>query len=298
MQNVYEQIDANKRKSAVLIILFILFIGAFGYFFAYQYGNDWTYLVYALGFSFFGSFSSFYFSDKIALSLSGAHESDSVKHSTFESITKTIAKSAGVQSPKTYIIPSQAMNAFATGRDPKHGAIAITQGLLDKLDRTELEGVIAHEISHIRNYDTRLMTIVAILVGTIAIVMDWSFRSGIGSSKKRSSGKAGSILAIIGVLLIILAPIIANLIKLAISRRREFFADAQATKITRQPSGLITALQKISSSKANLETASPATAHMYISNPLKNRKAGNFMAKMFSTHPPVQERIKALKGQL
>lgn len=294
-KNIYEQVDANKRKSFFLILGFVLFITLFGYFFSYVYGNDSGYLIFALLFSSGSSFVSYYYSDKIALSMSHAKEVDSTEYPTYISAVENISKVASIPMPKTYVIPSAAMNAFATGRDPQNAAVAVTQGLLESLNRTELEGVVAHEISHIKNYDTRLMTLVAVLVGSIAIVMDWSFRLGFGRRSRDDDNRGNPILMIIGLLVIILAPLIANIIKLAISRRREFYADAQGVKYTRQPSGLINALIKISHSSP-LEFASPATAHMYISNPLKGR-GGQWFTKLFSTHPPVEERIAALQGQ-
>lgn len=296
-KNIYEQIDSNKRKSIFLIIGFILFFVVFGYFFSAYYSNDPSFLIFALLFSSITSIVSFYNSDKIALTFSGAVPADPRVHSTYLSILENISRVADIPTPSAHIIPSRALNAFATGRDPDHAAVAVTQGLLDSLDRTELEGVIAHEIAHIKNFDTRLMTLVSILVGSIAIIIDWSFRWGIGrrSDDNRSSNPA---LLIIGLLLIILAPLIANLIKFAISRRREFFADAQGVKFTRQPSGLIRALEKISSSSVNLDKATPATAHMYISNPFKGKSASQWIHKIFSTHPPVEDRIRALEGNI
>lgn len=295
IQNVYEQIDSNKRKSLVLILGFIIFISAFGYFFSYLYDYNWGYLAIAVAFSLGSSVTSFYYSDKIALTLSKATLANKKKYPVYTSAVENISRVAGIPRPRMYIIPSRALNAFATGRDPEHAAIALTQGLLDNLSRTELEGVVAHELSHIRNYDTRLMTLVAVMVGSIAIIMNWTFRFNMGGRRSRNSGKAGGLMMVLGLIMIILAPIVANIIKFAISRRREFFADAQATKFTRQPSGLIGALQKISKSQP-MNIANPATAHMYIDNPLKKRKSGKWLAKMFSTHPPVSERITALQG--
>ncbi|KKU26517.1 MAG: heat shock protein HtpX, heat shock protein HtpX [Microgenomates group bacterium GW2011_GWC1_46_16] len=299
MHNIYEQIDANKRRSFWVITLFIAFVTAFGYFFTYLYNYDWTFLVFALLISGIGSFVSYYNSDSIALSLAGAKQ---VTHKTYPSyfnIVENLARVARIPTPKTYLIPSPALNAFATGRDPKHASIAVTEGLLTKLTRTELEGVIAHELSHIRNYDTRLMTIVAILVGSIAMVLNWSWRlswhRGGGDRDNNSGGNA--IIMVIGVIFIILAPIIAQLIQLAISRRREFYADASSAHLTRQPSGLINALKKIAANEnIPLETANTATAHLYIDDPVTTETHGTWLAKLFSTHPPISDRIKALEG--
>lgn len=302
MLNIYEQIDANKKRSFWVITLFIAFVTAFGYFFSYIYNYDWTFLVFALGVSGIGSWISYYNSDKIALSLAGAMPATHKTYPQYFNIVENLAHVASIPTPKIYIIPSPALNAFATGRDPDHAAIAVTQGILDKMTRTEMEGVIAHELSHIRNYDTRLMTIVAILVGSIAMVMNWSWRmSMFGGGRRRSDNDnngGNAIVMVIGIILIILAPIIAQLIQLAISRRREFYADAAAALLTRQPSGLISALKKIATNEdVVLESANTATAHLYIDDPVTSETHGSWIAKMFSTHPPIAERIRALEGR-
>ncbi len=302
MLNVYEQIDSNKRRSWVIIALFIGFVTAFGYFFSYVYNYDWTFLVFAILISGVGSFISYFHSDSIALSMAHAVPVDHKSQPTYTSIVENLSRVAGIPLPKTYVIPSPALNAFATGRDPQHGAIAVTQGLLNKLTRTELEGVVGHELSHIRNFDTRLMTIVAILVGSIAMVMNWAWRMSLfGGGRRRSNdenGQGNAIIMLIGVVLIILAPVVAELIQLAISRRREFYADASSALLTRQPSGLIGALKKIAANEdIQLETANTATAHLYIDDPLTEESHGSWLTKLFSTHPPIADRIKALEGQ-
>ncbi len=298
MLNVYEQIDSNKRRSFWVIALFVAFMSAFGYFFSYIYGYDWTFLVLALGISGIGSWVSYYNSDTIALSLAGARPVTHKTHPAYLNIVQNLSQVAQIPVPKTYLIDSHALNAFATGRDPQHAAIAVTQGLLDSLSRTELEGVIAHELSHIRNYDTRLMTIVAILVGSIAMILNWSWRlSWHGGGRRDNNREGNAIIMIIGLIFIILAPIIATLIQLAISRQREFYADASSAHITRQPSGLIGALKKIASHEdIQLESANTATAHLYIDDPVTKETHGTWLAKLFSTHPPIAERIQALEG--
>lgn len=298
MQNIYEQIDSNKRRSWLIITLFIAFVSAFGYFFSYIYGYDWTFLVFALLISGVGSWISYYNSDTIALSLAQAHPATRKTHPQYLNIVDNLSHVAGIPAPKTYVIDSPALNAFATGRDPQHGAIAVTQGLLDTMTRTEIEGVVAHELSHIRNYDTRLMTIVAILVGSIAMILNWSWRLSWHRGGSRDSNKEGNaIIMVIGLVFIILAPIIAQLIQLAISRRREFYADASAAHLTRQPSGLISALKKIADHEdITLESANTATAHLYIDDPMTVETHGSWMTKLFSTHPPIADRIKALEG--
>jgi len=298
MQNIYEQIDSNKRRSWLIIILFIAFVSAFGYFLSYIYGYDWTFLIFAIGISGIGSWVSYYNSDTIALSLAGAKPVTHKTHPQYLGAVENFSHVAQIPQPKTYVIDSPALNAFATGRDPEHGAIAVTQGLLDTLTRTELEGVIAHELSHIRNYDTRLMTIVAILVGSIAMILNWSWRLGAHRGGSRDNKEANAIIMVIGLVFIILAPIIASLIQMAISRRREFYADASAAHLTRQPSGLINALKKIAAHEdITLETANTATAHLYIDDPVTVESHGSWMAKLFSTHPPIADRIKALEGR-
>lgn len=298
MLNIYEQIDANKRRSFWVITLFIGFVTAFGYLFTYLYSYDWTFLVFALLISGVGSYISYYNSDSIALSLAHAQPVTRRSHPQYLNIVDNLARVARIPAPKTYVIASPALNAFATGRDPEHAAIAVTQGLLDTLSRSEIEGVVAHELSHIRNYDTRLMTIVAILVGTIAMVLNWSWRlSWHRGGERDSDSKGNALIMLIGVIFIILAPIIAQLIQLAISRRREFYADASAAHLTRQPSGLVGALKKIMAHEnIQLESANTATAHLYIDDPVTSETHGSWLAKLFSTHPPIAERIKALQG--
>lgn len=300
MLNIYEQIDSNKRKSWLIISFFITFVTAFGYFFSYLYGYDYSYLVLAIVISSVGSLISYYNSDKIALSLAHAVPVTHKTHPQYFNIVQNLSRVAGIPTPRTYVIESRALNAFATGRDPDHGAIALTQGLLDSMTRTEVEGVIAHELSHIKNYDTRLMTIVAILVGSIAMILDWSWRISWHSRGSDSDNRGSNpIVLVIGIVFIVLAPIIASLIQMAISRRREFFADASAAHITRQPSGLISALKKIAANESiKLETANTATAHLYIDDPVTTESHGSWMAKLFSTHPPIVERIRALQGDI
>lgn len=302
MINIYEQIDSNKRRSLLVMAIFIAFVSAFGYFFTYIYGYDWTFLVFALGISGVGSFVSYYYSDSLALSLAHAEPVTKKVQPVYIGAVENLASVAQIPMPKTYLIESPALNAFATGRDPQHASIAVTQGLLDKLTRTELEGVVGHELSHIRNYDTRLMTIVAVLVGSIAMVMNMAWRMSLfgGGGRRRGNndnGGGNAIILIIGLVLMILAPIIGQLIQLAISRRREFYADAASAMLTRQPSGLIGALKKIEANEdIQLDTANTATAHLYIDDPLTVESHGSWLTKLFSTHPPIEDRIKALEG--
>lgn len=295
MINVYEQVSQNKIKSGVIISFFIAFILAATYLIsqAFGYGNE--FMIFALVISFFMSGVSYFWGDQIVVSLNHAQPANRKDFFDFYTVTENLSLANGTPMPKVYVIDTPAMNAFATGRDPQHALICATTGLLQKLNRTELEAVIAHELSHIKNYDIRLMMIVSILIGTLSIVINTATRASFFGGRNRDNDDNGNgIFAIIGIILIIFAPIIAQLIQLAISRRREFLADASGVKLTRQPQGLIDALQKISTDSNKMETASTATASLYISNPFK----GNKIASLFSTHPPVEDRIKALQQML
>lgn len=298
MQNYYELVDSNKRKSTLIIIGFIAFITLAVYFMTTAFGYDLSITGIALIISGLMSLGSYYYSDKIILSISGAKPANRQEHFNFYTTAENLSMAAQIPMPKLYVIKDTAMNAFATGRDPDHAVVCVTTGLINRLDRTELEGVIAHELSHIKNYDIRLMSIVTVLVGVVALLADWMLRISLfgGRSRNKNSGQIGVIIMIAGLLLTLLSPIIANLIKLAISRRREYFADASATSITKYPEGLARALEKLSADKEPLESANKATAHLYITNPLKNRHdAIGWFAGLFNTHPPINERISALR---
>lgn len=307
MKNIYEVRASNKRKSAFIIIGFITFITLAIYFISNAMSIYLGYETGGLGvvgiafiISGLMSFISYYYSDKIVLKISGARPADRKRDFEFYTVAENMSLAAGVPMPNLYIIQDSAPNAFATGRDPEHAVICATTGLLDKLNRTELEGVIAHEMTHVTNYDIRVMSIVTVLVGTVALLADWFLRLqwyGGRRDRDNDNGAAGIIILVIGILFAILSPLIANLIKLAISRRREFMADAGSVAITRQPSGLISALQKISGDTEALEAANKATAHMYIINPFKGKNDSRAVAKfsnLFNTHPPVEDRIKVL----
>ena len=308
MINIYEAIAANKRKSAIVVVGFLIFITvtfyvlsqAFAVYIGYEPGGL-GFLGVALIFSGLMTFTSYYFSDRIVLTISGARPADRKKEFNFYTAAENLAIGAGIPKPRLYVIEDTATNAFATGRDPEHAVVCATTGLLSKLNRSELESVVAHELSHIKNYDTRLMSIVSVLVGTVALLGDWFLRMRFrGSRDSKKSGQIGAIIMFLGFLFALLSPIIANLIKLAISRRREFTADAGAVAITRQPSGMISALKKISSDREPLEAANKATAHLYIANPFKDKIGGGVarFASLFNTHPPVEERIKVLEKML
>lgn len=300
--NVYEAVDKNRLKSFLVIAFFTIFVVGASWILTRVFNLGPGFLGYALVFSGISSVVSYWFSDKIVLSLSGAREADKKKDFTFYTVVENMALAGGLPMPKVYVIEDPAPNAFATGRDPKHAVVCATRGLLDKLNRSELEGVIGHEMSHVGNYDTRLMSIVAILAGLVVILSDIASRSmWYGGRSNNKEREEGGILVIVGIVLAILAPIAAQLIQLAISRRREFFADASSAKLTRNPEGLVRALIKISEDGNILKSASNATAHMYIENPFKldlggKRGAFSWIARLFNTHPPVEERIKALRA--
>lgn len=292
----YELVASNKQKSAVIMVLFVAFIVFAAYVMAVGFQYDLSIVGIALIISGIISFSSYWYSDKIILGISGAHEANRQQHFDFYTVAENLAFSKHLPKPKLYVIEDSAPNAFATGRDPEHAVVCCTTGLLQKLNRAELEGVIAHELSHIQNYDIRLMSIVTILVGFIALLSDFILRSSFrGKRDNKEGGQLQAILLIAGIVMALLSPLIAKIIQLAISRRREFLADSSAVSFTKNPEGLAKALEKIAADHEPLEAANNATAHLYIANPLKNTK-GHLFAGLFSTHPPVEERIKALRG--
>jgi heat shock protein HtpX len=291
--NIYQQIASNKRRSILIIVLFVAFISLAAYTIGYAFDVQYL-LPIAIVYSLLSTGVSYFWGDKIALGLNQAHPASRKEYFNFYTVTENLAMADELPMPKIYVIDSDAMNAFATGRDPQHAVVCATSGLLAKLDRTELEGVIGHELSHVKNYDTRLMTLVSVLIGTLSILTNLATRSFFFRGNNDRDREAGGLLAIVGLIMIIFAPLIAKLIELAISRRREYFADASSVMLTRQPSGLISALEKISADPNVMTQASTATASLYISNPFK----GNKVASMFSTHPPVADRIKALEEMM
>lgn len=261
-----------------------------GYIFAGAMGNS-NILYIAVFFSTLMSFGSYWWSDKIVLAMSGAKEVLHDENPELYHLVENLCITAGLPVPKIYIIEDSAPNAFATGRDPQHGVICVTTGILDKLEKIELEGVLAHELSHIGNRDILLSTVVVILVGLVALMADW-FRHWSIFGGGDDNDNRNPLFMIVGILLSLLAPLAAMMIQFAISRKREFLADASGALLTRYPEGLARALEKISADKEPLEAANRATAHLYISNPFK----GNKISKLFSTHPPMEERIAALRG--
>ena len=296
---MYQQISSNKKKSVVLIILFIILIVFLGWIIGQLYPElGYAPLGIALIISCLMSGLSYYKGDKIALMAAAAQGPINNDENPYVyRLVENLCITAGLPMPKIYVIPDQAMNAFATGRDPQHASLALTQGLIDNLENEELEGVIAHELSHIKNYDIRLMTMIIVLVGIITLLADWMIRAqwyGRRKSSNNSSEQWGLIFLILGIVLAIISPLIAQLIKLAVARKREFLADASGALLTRYPEGLARALEKISRQKVALKHANNATAHLYIANPFGSQ-ARQGLKKFFSTHPPIEQRIKALR---
>ncbi len=296
MPTLYTQVDKNVAKTWILITVFLVFIIGLGYIFSYNLNNP-TILWFAVIFSSGMSFISYWYSDKIALSINRAREVKHEENPELFHIVENLCITAGLPLPKIYIIEDASPNAFATGRDKNHATIAVTRGLLQKMNRTELEGVIAHELSHVGNRDILLSTVVVVLVGLVALLSHWFLRfsfwgGGRRGRDDREGGQIGAILALIGIILAILSPLIASLIQLAISRKREFLADADGALLTRYPEGLASALEKIAADPTPLRVANQATAHLYIANPFKGKKITN----LFLTHPPIEERIKILRG--
>lgn len=296
--NIYSQISSNKFKTWLIVILFILFITILVFVYGNVSGYGLSFAGIALILSGFMSFGSYYYSDKIILGLSNAKQIQKKDNPELFRIVENLCIGAGLQMPKIYIINDSAPNAFATGRDPKHAIICVTTGILEKLNKIELEGVIAHELSHIKNYDIRLMAIVVVLVGLVALIADFFMRSLWFSGNRRTRGNNNmqGIFLLIGIILAVISPIIASLIQLAISRKREFLADASGVLITRYPEGLASALEKISKDKEPLEVANNATAHLYIANPFKGKISGSWFSGLFNTHPPITERIRILRS--
>lgn len=297
MATLYTQQTKNVAKTWLLMSVFLVVVIGLGWFFSYYYGNP-NILYFFVAFSILMNIFSYWFSDKVVISLSGARPAKRDENFVLYTTVENLSITAGLPMPKVYIIEDLAPNAFATGRDKEHAVVAVTTGLLQILDKQELEGVIAHELSHIGNRDMLLSTIVVVLVGFVAIISDIFTRNmfwgGLGKSRDNDN-KAGNILVIVGIIFAILAPIFASLIELAISRKREFLADASGALLTRYPEGLANALLKISQYSKPMNRQSKAIAHLYISDPGGGR-LGKKISGLFATHPPTEDRIRALIG--
>jgi heat shock protein HtpX len=295
---IRSQISSNIFRSYLFMAVFTVLVIAIAYVFGQALGYGDSFVGLAVVISVGSSFISYYFGDQVILAMSGARPATRKKDFDLYTVTENLSIAAGLPMPKLYVIEDTAINAFATGRDPKHAVVCATSGLISRLDRRELEGVIAHELSHVQNYDIRLMAIVAVLVGTIVYASDFFMRSlWWGGNRDRDNDRDNNgIFLVIGIVLAIISPIIASLIQLAISRKREFLADASGALLTRYPEGLARALEKIQGDKEVLEAATNATAHLFIANPFKGKKFGSWFAGLFDTHPPIGERIKTLRS--
>jgi len=296
---VYEQIAANRRRTWLMVIGFTIFVGLVLAVVVYLFGGTgpWGIAIAAV-IAIATSWFSYWNSDKIALRMSRARPADPKQYARLHNLVEGLCIASGLPKPSVYVVDDPAPNAFATGRDPKHAAIAVTTGLLEKLNRVELEGVLAHELSHIRNYDTLVMTIAVTMVGLLVLVADFFLRFMFwGGARRRDNSGPGALLGLVGIVLLIFAPIIARLMQFAISRRREFLADASGVHMTRYPPGLIAALEKLRDDETVVHSATHATAHLWIEEPLNVEGAnrGSKLNRLFATHPPLEERIAVLR---
>jgi len=293
--NLYEHISSNKRKSVILVILFFAIIVSLGYFLGFFIGNALIGIAAAVAVSISMVLMSYFSGDRLILKMSHAVEADRKKYPHLVNTVEGLSIASGIPPPKIYVINDTAINAFAIGRSPKNASVTVTTGAVERLKRDELEGVIAHELAHIRNYDIRMMMLVAVLVGIIALMSDFFLRTMIyGKRKGSKGGKGAALLMVIGLVLALLSPFIAQLIKFAVSRQREYLADADGALMSRNPQGLANALKKIRDDKEPLvEAANKATAHLFIENPLRSFKGR--INHLFLTHPPIEDRIKRLQ---
>jgi heat shock protein HtpX len=291
----YTAISQNKRNSVFLIGIFLIVIIGLGFVFSRAYNAPFL-LPFAVIFSFVSAFISYYFSDSITLAMSGAKEIERNDNPELFNIVENLSIAGGLPTPKIYIIEDSAINAFATGRDPKHAVVCVTTGCLQRLEKVELEGVLAHELSHVGNYDIRFMALVVVLVGTITLLGDWMLRANFFGRRNKDDENSNGIFMIIGIILALLSPIIATLLQLAVSRQREYLADSSGALLTRYPEGLARALEKIQKDTEPLEAANKATASLYIANPFKEgQPSRTWFANLFNTHPPIEDRIKRLR---
>jgi heat shock protein HtpX len=299
---VYEQIAANKRKSVLLVLLFVILLFAVGAAFNYFLKGGWIGLVIIGIIVIATSWISYFNSDKVALRVSHAYPADPVQYARFHNLVEGLCIASGLPKPRLYIVDDPAPNAFSTGRNPKHAAVAVTTGLLEKMNRVELEGVLAHELSHIRNYDVLVMTLAVTMVGIIVLISDFflriTFWTGGGNRDNDNNNPLGIVFAILGFLLLLSAPIIASLMQFAVSRRREYLADVSGVQMTRYPPGLISALKKLEDDHTSVHTSSKATAHLWIEEPLdkESNRGHTKWNHLFDTHPPIEDRIRELES--
>ncbi len=296
---LYTHAESNIRRTWFLIGGFLILIIVLGWLVSFILDSSLV-LIIAIIFSILVSFSSYWYSDKIVLSMTRAQPIEKKDNPELYRIVENLCLTAGLPLPRIFVLPETQLNAFATGRDKNHAAVAVTQGLLSKLERAEIEGVIAHELSHIGNKDMLLQTVIVVLAGIVAMVSNFflrvSFWGGRGGSGRRERNSVGALILILGLVAAILAPLAASLIRLAISRKREFLADTSGALLTRYPEGLARALEKISSDSTPMRTASNSTAHLFISSPFKGEQNKSWFTRLFMTHPPVEERVRALRG--
>ena len=299
MATLYSHQGSNIRKTWLLMTIFLVIVIAIGFVFSRVYGNP-NILYFFVIFSILMNIVSYWYSDKIVLSLAGAHIATREKYYDFYNIVENLSITAGLPMPKIYVIEDSSPNAFATGRDKKHAVVAVTTGLLSIMNKTELEGVVAHELGHIGNKDMLLSTVAVVLVGLVSIISDMLLRASFfGGSRDDDRGNGGGgLMMILGIVAAILAPLAATLLQLAISRKREYLADASGALLTRYPEGLASALEKISEYGRPMQRQSTAISHLYIANPEGSGKFAKKVGNLFSTHPPVEERIKRLRNSL
>lgn len=290
---MYNEIAANKRKTWMLIVVFTTVIVALGWVFGETTGDAASGIVLATVIATVMNLVGYFKGDAIALASSGAKKIEKRDAPELWNLVENLTIASGLPMPAVYVIDDTAPNAFATGRDPEHASVAVTTGLVERLTKLELEGVLAHELSHVKNYDVRVMTIVVVLVGIVMLLSDWLLRSML--FRDRENGQAAMVLMLVGVVLAILSPLLAELIKLAVSRRREYLADASGALMTRHPEGLASALEKIARADLPLKRANHATAHLFLANPFDPHVTKKF-EQWFSTHPPIEERIKRLRA--
>jgi heat shock protein HtpX len=299
---VYEQIAANKRKTVGLVALFVLLLFGVGFLFNYLLQGGVVGIAIVGVIVIAASFWSYFNSDKVALRMAHAVPADPQEYARYHNLVEGLCIASGLPKPRLYVVDDAAPNAFSTGRSPKHAAVAVTTGLLEKMNRVELEGVLAHELSHIRNYDVLIMTLAVTMVGIIVLLSDYFLRimfwtGGRAGNDRENNNPLGIVFAIVGFILLIFAPIIARLMQFAVSRRREYLADASGVLLTRYPPGLISALEKLKEDHTSTHFASKATAHLWIEEPLdkETNKRETKWNHLFDTHPPIDDRIHALE---
>lgn len=294
---VYNQISENKAKTFLIMFFFILIFSSFFFLLGKYFDSPWSYFFLGFFISLASSIGSYFYGDKLVLMTTQAQPADKKRFFNFYTVTENLSLASGLPMPKLYVINDSSPNAFATGRDPKHAVVCVTTGLLQIMDRTELEGVIAHELSHIKNYDILLASIVAILVGTLALISDWVIRSMWWGNRGRDDDRENRnpIFFILLIISLIVTPIVATIIQLAISRKREYLADASGALLTRYPEGLARALEKLKINSQPLSRVTSSIAHLFIDNPFK-KKNSTWFVNLFSTHPPIDERIRILKS--